>query len=124
MVKLSESILPSVPISRKEAQASGLRYYLTDKPCLNGHIAPRTVRTRACRVCNLDHARSSYAKAKVEPERYKPRAKKYDVSVTGCYLEHYPDPVIKYIEKLNAEIEAFDAAGSWLRASRNVTMGE
>lgn len=118
---MTDLLLNPIPITRKQAAALNLRYYLQTKPCLNGHIAPRSVKTRVCRECNLAHAKVSYNKNKLVTREYKPRERKYDISTTGCYLEHYPDNIIKYIQKQYEVTEQFDAAGSWARASRVVS---
>lgn len=45
-------------ISRKEAQALGLKRYFTGKPCGKGHIAERYVSDTACLQCHRDkHAK-------------------------------------------------------------------
>ena len=39
-----------LPKTRKEAQASGEKYYFTGEPCKHGHIAPRKTKG-ACVEC-------------------------------------------------------------------------
>lgn len=39
-------------MNRKEAKAKGLKTYMPDKPCREGHIAPRYVGSGRCVVCN------------------------------------------------------------------------
>lgn len=52
-------------ISRKEARQQGLEFYFTGKPCINGMIAERRVRSPCCRCEKCVASRDSYAK-----ERY------------------------------------------------------
>lgn len=40
-------------ISRKDAQARGLKLYFTGQPCKRGHISARLVRDAVCRECEL-----------------------------------------------------------------------
>lgn len=44
-------------ISRKDALAAGLKYYFTDKPCVEGHITQRRVSNFACVICEADGQR-------------------------------------------------------------------
>ena len=39
-------------ISRKQAQAQGLKHYYTSKPCKHGHVCPRHVAGWICMECN------------------------------------------------------------------------
>jgi hypothetical protein len=41
-----------IEISRKEAQAQGLRHYCTGKPCVHQHVALRRVNDRVCTECD------------------------------------------------------------------------
>jgi hypothetical protein len=41
-------------ISRKEAKASGLRYYFTGKACPQGHLSERLVFNSSCRACQRE----------------------------------------------------------------------
>lgn len=43
-------------ISRKEAKASGMPYYYTGKPCINGHSSPRKTSDGACPPCKAEWA--------------------------------------------------------------------
>lgn len=53
-------------ISRKDAQASGLKRYFTGKPCKHGHVAERLVSDRKCIDCaNIDSSKW----AKENPDR-------------------------------------------------------
>lgn len=45
------SIDPIIAPSRVEALEQGLKRYFTGKPCLRGHLAPRSVRDRQCIEC-------------------------------------------------------------------------
>lgn len=48
MSRLSDS--PEI-ITRKQAQAEGLKRYFTGKPCRHGHVAERWVANRGCIEC-------------------------------------------------------------------------
>jgi 5-methylcytosine-specific restriction endonuclease McrA len=43
--------ISALPKSRAEGKASGDRYYISEKPCPKGHIAPRYVSTTRCIIC-------------------------------------------------------------------------
>lgn len=40
------------PISRKEAQSQGLKWYFTGKPCKHGHISKRQTGSKGCWECH------------------------------------------------------------------------
>lgn len=46
----------NVIISRKNAQAAGLRHYFTGRPCKYGHIAKRISSTGRCLLCAREHS--------------------------------------------------------------------
>ena len=48
-------------VSRAEAEARGLTWYFTGKPCGRGHICRRNVCNHTCRECNKVNAGSSKA---------------------------------------------------------------
>ncbi len=50
--------------TRKEAIESGEPFYLTGKPCLNGHVAPRYTVDGACKECRVEYARKDRAMIK------------------------------------------------------------
>jgi hypothetical protein len=64
-------------ISRKDAKASGLKYYFTGKPCKNEHISERLVSCKNCIQCfkdwkseNKEKVRDAYKKwRKNNPEK-------------------------------------------------------
>lgn len=39
-------------VSRAEARRNQLKSYFTGRPCIHGHIAPRTTATGRCRTCS------------------------------------------------------------------------
>lgn len=41
-------------VTRKEAQAAGLRHYFTGKACRRGHREPRYTHNKLCLGCNRD----------------------------------------------------------------------
>lgn len=45
-------------VSRKEAVASGSRYYCTGKPCKRGHLSDRLVINRQCAECSASRERN------------------------------------------------------------------
>ncbi len=64
-------------ISRKEAQALGLKRYFTGKPCKRGHVAPRFVSTSMCVECGRQHSRNW---ARNNPEEHARRAREWQKS--------------------------------------------
>jgi hypothetical protein len=40
------------PSARQVAMANGETHYITDKPCVHGHLAPRRVKDRVCSACD------------------------------------------------------------------------
>jgi hypothetical protein len=42
------------PISRQVAKAQGLKRYLTEQPCVRGHVAERFVADGRCVQCNRE----------------------------------------------------------------------
>ena len=53
-------------ISRSEALKQGLTYYLTGKPCLNGHVCRRFVSSYTCEECAAFHK----ARYRKDPEKH------------------------------------------------------
>jgi hypothetical protein len=49
------------PVTRHEALATGLRYYLTGKPCPSGHVTHRRVSSGSCTACDLERAKRYHA---------------------------------------------------------------
>ena len=47
-------------VTRKEAQARGLKAYYTGKPCPRGHVAERRVSNAVCAECHRQEALSTY----------------------------------------------------------------
>lgn len=47
----------SLPKTRTEAEALGLRLYFTGRPCKHGHIAPRRTYSKDCVDCARGHSR-------------------------------------------------------------------
>jgi 5-methylcytosine-specific restriction endonuclease McrA len=72
-------------VTRKQAKASGLKYYFTGKPCKHGHIAKRNTIDGGCYDCCLKQSRAWKARnqervikyatdwAKANPEKVKER---------------------------------------------------
>ncbi len=55
-------------ITRKEAIKQGLTYYYTGKPCKNGHVAERYVRTEGrCVLCVRRKVNARYHQQKLDP---------------------------------------------------------
>lgn len=48
-------------ISRKEAKASGLKWYFTGKPCIRGHISRRQTAGGSCSACAAENTARYYA---------------------------------------------------------------
>ena len=61
--------MPDAPeiISRKEARARGLRYYLTGTACIHGHVAQRLVKSAACTACEAERHDRFYARFAPRP---------------------------------------------------------
>lgn len=53
-------------ISRKEAEMTGLMYYNTGGPCVNGHRADRYVSTGTCVECRKMHGKNAYEQQKTD----------------------------------------------------------
>lgn len=64
----------NMPSTRKEAILLGVKFYFTGKPCKNGHISIRHVRS-GCRDCLLQ---AQYKYRKQNPEKIKQKNKKYN----------------------------------------------
>lgn len=50
----------ALPRTKKEADDADIKYYFTNKPCKNGHIAPRYALGRTCSECGRVKARESW----------------------------------------------------------------
>ncbi len=87
-------------ISRKEAQAQGLKRYYTGKPCKHGHIAERSVSDRKCLECNRSNVsrfRENHPESiretnkkgwsKLSPEYKREKAKRYRTNNRESYLQ-------------------------------------
>jgi len=74
-------------ISRKDAQAAGLKRYFTGVVCKNGHVDERLCSTGACLTCNRENGRLNYNPEKTSerkkkdraanPEKYRERKRRY-----------------------------------------------
>ncbi len=49
-----------------EAALAGWAYVMKSEPCSQGHVAPRSVGSRKCSVCNLERLALSQALRKVQ----------------------------------------------------------
>ena len=54
--------MENIVITRKEAQAQGLKRYYTGKPCKHGHVAERFLSTRTCVTCHRQGGASEKGK--------------------------------------------------------------
>ena len=71
--------MTTIPISRTEAKALGLRRYFTGKPCKHGHVAERLICNKGCVVCqalkvgnNKEYHREKNREwRKANPERFR-----------------------------------------------------
>ena len=54
-------------ISRKQAQAAGIKYYYTGKPCKHGHDSSRLVCNKNCYECGKQRAVERVAKLYADP---------------------------------------------------------
>jgi len=55
-LRLTENPLLLIePISRSDAQAQGLQFFLTTEECHRGHVAPRNVENGACVLCEAEN---------------------------------------------------------------------
>lgn len=59
--------------ARKAAQIAGQEWYFTGVPCVNGHVAKRTVNNRSCQECNRMKDRRRYAR---DPAKERERSRK------------------------------------------------
>lgn len=57
-------------VSRKKAEAAGLKRYFTSKKCLRGHIAERFISGRACVKCSTER---HHTWRKTNPEKVRER---------------------------------------------------
>ncbi|WP_298165067.1 hypothetical protein [Novosphingobium sp.] len=72
---------PHEIVSIAEAKARGLRWYFTGIPCVNGHIAKRSLSNRGCRAC-VEMRRA--AKDQANPARARERnVRRYHKDVTA-----------------------------------------
>lgn len=61
-------------ITRREAKARGLRAFFTGRPCIRGHVSPRSVSTGHCNRCRAD---AQEARRQADPEAEKQRMRDY-----------------------------------------------
>lgn len=61
-------------VSLNEARQKSLQYYFTGKPCKNGHISRRVVKSRHCEACFAEYHKNYYQK---NIEKYKKRDAAY-----------------------------------------------
>src|SRR5512139_117205 len=88
-------------ISRKDAQAQGLKRYFTGKPCKHGHTAERFVIGRKCVECSQASCRRQYAK---DPQKAVERVRAY-------YAEHVEERAAYSKRKREENIEEARAYG-------------
>lgn len=98
---------------RKAAQLAGLTRYFTGRPCINGHIAERSVTNKACTVClNEDRARrhvENWDAEEVSRRVYRER----NADKLRAYASQY---VCDNREKINEKNKAYRAANpEWAR---------
>lgn len=62
-------------VTRQAALISGLDKYFTGRPCIRGHVAQRSTRTKICCECALHFARAYYADGRAKEAQKRYRAK-------------------------------------------------
>jgi hypothetical protein len=106
-------------ISRQTAKTQGLKRYFTGKPCLNGHIGPRSVANKHCLQCARE--RQVYWR-EVHPIKAERQMEDYIASNPESWRKRSKDWRDKNPDKVaakNAEFRASDPtyAREWQRAN-------
>lgn len=77
-------------VTIKEAQTKGLKFYFTGKPCKNGHVDKRYVKSSICFSCSVikDSPRINAIKARKEAEE---KGQRYYNTGKACKIGHESD---------------------------------
>jgi hypothetical protein len=100
-------------VSRKEAQAAGLRHYFTGVPCVNGHVERRLTVQRHCLGCARDR---QAAKREEAPEveratkaRYYRRHKPKVIAAVKRYARNHVEQRLATYRRYHARKKAAHA---------------
>lgn len=112
-------------VTRAEAVAQGLRWYLTGKPCPKGHVAKRNVSNSECRAC-VDVKKAAKRKADPDKVRAKDRARaaangeSRRQSARASWLRHRDRRLAEDRDRHAANPgRKRDAANAWWRGHRS-----
>jgi hypothetical protein len=87
-------------ISRKQAQAQGLKQYFPGSTCKHGHVEPRLVSNCKCMECCRNAADAQYQVKKHDPEFVKQNRQK-----AADWAKANPEKVKARFSKMNAAVE-------------------
>lgn len=79
---------PKEVISKKDAEAAGLRKYFTGKPCLRGHVGERYVGGGRCVACVSENGRNDPGAKEYRRKYYQEHKDHHAELQHGWYLKH------------------------------------
>src|ERR1044071_850943 len=76
--------------TRAEAKAAGLVHYFTGKPCPQGHIVPRFVKSKVCMECSRSRVRDARKRDPLEFARWRAANLEHDRAQSRAWQQAHP----------------------------------
>lgn len=91
------------PTTKKDALATGQKYYYTGIPCINGHDDIRSVVDNGCTACKRERAKKRYERSDVKARQQELRREKQEhyKEYNKQYRQQHPERAAEYNKRAN-----------------------